>query len=147
MIAFFSMETGHANPTNYSTNQLDSQTSSALTKAVPWVWICAIPFVLVGILALVVAGLALLASFKAGGAALLLGGLQLIQAIIVLYLGVSLIKFAVNVSKYKGGDASALLTAFTSLGGYFRVTGLLIVLTVALVIGIIVLGVGAASFM
>ena len=100
------METGHANPTNYSTNQLDSQTSSALTKAVPWVWICAIPFVLVGILALVVAGLALLASFKAGGAALLLGGLQLIQAIIVLYLGVSLIKFAVNVSKYKGGDAS-----------------------------------------
>tara|TARA_B100000530_G_scaffold321218_1_gene255177 strand:+ start:365 stop:790 length:426 start_codon:yes stop_codon:yes gene_type:complete len=141
------METGHVNPTNYSTNQLDSQTSSALTASVPWVWICAIPFVLGGILALVLAGLALLASFKAGGAALLLGGLQLIQAIIVLYLGVSLIKFAVNVSKYKGGEPSALLTAFTSLSGYFRVMGLLIVLTIALVIGIIVLGVGAASFM
>ena len=111
------METGHVNPPNYSTNQLDSQTSSALTASVPWVWICAIPFVLGGILALVFADLALLASFKVGGGALFLGGIQLIQAIIVLYLGVSLIKFAVNVSKYKGGDASALLTAITTMRG------------------------------
>ena len=109
----------------------------------PWVWICAIPFILLGILALIVAGLGLLAAFKLGGSMILLSGIQFIQAIIILYLGTSLIKFATNVSKYKNGNASALHTAFDSLGGYYRDTGILILLSVALVGLMLVLGVGA----
>ena len=144
MIAFFSMETGHANPTNYSTNQLDSQTSSALTKSVPWVWICAIPFVLAGILGVIVSGLALLAAFKLGTEALIIAGIQVVWTIIIMYLGISLIKFASNVSRYKSGDSSALLKAFTSLGGYFRVTGLLILVSIILFGLLFALGVGAS---
>lgn len=134
---------GHIRQPGHTANNLDHETSSALTSAVPWVWICAIPFILGGILALIFAGLGLLAAFKLGGGMILMAGIQLIQAIIVLYLGVSLIRFATNVSNYKNGNSSALQPAFSSLAGYFRVTGLLILLTVGLVILVLVLGVGA----
>ena len=138
------METGHANPTNYSTNQLDSQTSSALTKSVPWVWVCAIPFILSGAILLLASGIALIGALNAGFSAILLAGIQLIWTTIVLYLGISLIKFALSVSNFKNGNQSSLLPAFKALGGYFRVTGILILLSFALIGLTILLGVGSA---
>lgn len=135
--------TGHLNQSSHSANHLDAQTSTVLTASVPWVWICAIPFLLIGVLAFVIAGLGMLAAFKLGGSMIILSGIQFIQAIVVLYLGINLTRFASNVSKYKHGDSSALHPAFESLGAYFRITGILILLSIALVGLMLVLGVGA----